>query len=139
MLLTRKLTFSASHRYENPNWNVAKNRAVFGPCYSPHGHGHNYEIEVSLRGPIDPETGMILNLRTVDEVLQREIFDRFDHRNINVEVPECEGIIPTLENLCLVMWDMLQPPLREAGGALHRIRLHESRDLYCDYFGPNGS
>jgi 6-pyruvoyltetrahydropterin/6-carboxytetrahydropterin synthase len=133
--ITRKLGFSASHRYENPRWSARRNREVFGPCFNPHGHGHNYELEVTLRGPIDPETGMVLNLRVVDAVLRREILRRFDHRSINDEVPGFEAVVPTVENLCLRIWDLLEQRFRRLGCLLHRVRLFESADLYGEYFG----
>ncbi len=137
VLITRKITFSASHRYENRSWSPEKNREVFGPCYNPYGHGHNYELEVSLSGPVDPETGMVLNLRTVDAVLREEIFARFDHRYINKEVEGFEDTVPTLENLSLRIWDLIEPRFRGLDCRLHRVRLYESTDLYCDYCGDD--
>ena len=135
VLITRRISFCASHRYENPQWTPEKNRDVFGACYNPYGHGHNYELEVSLLGTIDQETGMVLNLTTVDAILKKEIFARFDHRHINKEVEGFDNTIPTLENLSLAVWRLLEPHFSALGCRLHRVRLHESPDLYCEYHG----
>ena len=137
VLITRKTSFSASHRYENPQWSPEKNRAVFGACYNPYGHGHNYELEVSLLGAIDQETGMVLNLTTVDAVLKDEIVARFDHRYINKEVEGFSATIPTVENLSIAIWRLLEPRFGTPGCRLYRVRLHESSDLHCEYYGEN--
>jgi 6-pyruvoyltetrahydropterin/6-carboxytetrahydropterin synthase len=137
LFLSRKAAFCASHRYHNPNWSDERNRVVFGPCNNPHGHGHNYVLEVTISGNIDPETGMVLNLRDVDAVIQEEVVSRLDHRYINLEVPEFEQVIPTTENLTLYIWARLEPAFRRAGRKLHRVRLYETPELYAEYLGED--
>jgi len=132
VLLTRKIEFSASHRYDNPNLSPEENRRVFGKCNNPHGHGHNYTLEVTVAGEPSPVTGMVLDLKDLKDLLEREIMQRMDHRNLNVEVPELAGKIPTCENLALVIWNLLEPKI--PAGKLHRVRLYESADLFADCY-----
>ena len=101
--LTRKIEFSASHLYHNPAFSAEENRRVFGKCNNPHGHGHNYVLEVTVAGEPDPATGMVLDLKELKEILQREVTDRMDHRFLNYEVPELAGQIPTCENIAAVI------------------------------------
>lgn len=133
--ITRKVGFCASHRYHNPAWSDEKNRQVFGASNNPHGHGHNYELEVTVSGPIDLETGMVLNLQVIDRLVQEAIINPFDHRYINKEVPGFENTIPTTENIAIHIWDRLEPLLREKEVRLQRVRLLESSDLFVEYFG----
>jgi 6-pyruvoyltetrahydropterin/6-carboxytetrahydropterin synthase len=137
VLLTRKIEFSASHRYDNPNLSPEENRRVFGKCNNPHGHGHNYMLEVTVAGEPNPLTGMVLDLKELKDLLEREIMQRMDHRNLNVEVPELAGKIPTCENLALLIWNLLEPKI--PSGTLHRVRLYESPDLYADCYRPAAS
>lgn len=105
--LTRRVTFAAAHRYRRPEWNDARNAEVFGRCANPHFHGHGYACEVTVRGPVDPTTGMVIDLGALDRVLAREIVDRFDHRNINLEIPAfADGkLVPTGENLARFIFE----------------------------------
>jgi len=138
LLITRKIEFSASHLYHNPAFSPEENRRVFGKCNNPHGHGHNYTLEVTVAGVPDPATGMVLDLKELKEILQCEIIDRMDHRFLNYEVPELAGQIPTCENIATVIWRLLEP--RISKGKLHRVRLHETPDLFVDCYGePNGA
>jgi len=133
--ITRKAGFSASHRYYNPAWSEERNREVFGPCANPFGHGHNYEVEVTVEGEVDPQTGMVLNLREIDQVLQEEVVSRMDHRHLNEELPEWRSKVPTTENLAIEIWARVAPRLQGRSWRLHRVRVHESPDLYAEYFG----
>ena len=136
--LTRKLEFSASHLYHNPAFSAEENRRVFGKCNNPHGHGHNYTLEVTIAGEPDPRTGMVLDLKELKEILQREVVERMDHRHLNIEVPELKGLIPTCENVALVIWKLLEP--RITTGKLDRVRLYESSDIFADVTrGANGT
>ena len=128
--ITRKVEFSASHVYDNPAFSAEENRRIFGKCNNPHGHGHNYTLEVTIAGDPDPRTGMVLDLKELKEILQREVVERMDHRHLNIEVPELKGLIPTCENVALVIWKLLEP--RITTGKLDRVRLYESSDLYAD-------
>ena len=102
--LTRKIEFSAAHLYHNPAFSEEENRRVFGKCNNPNGHGHNYVLEVTVGGETDPETGMVLDLKELKEILEREIMERMDHRFLNYEVPELAGQIPTCENIAALIW-----------------------------------
>jgi 6-pyruvoyltetrahydropterin/6-carboxytetrahydropterin synthase len=132
VLLTRKIEFSAAHRYDNPAFSPEENRRVFGKCNNAHGHGHNYTLEVTVAGEPNPVTGMVLDLKDLKQLLEREIIERMDHRNLNVEVPELSGKIPTCENVAVVIWNLLEAKIPE--GRLHRVRLYESADLFADCY-----
>jgi 6-pyruvoyltetrahydropterin/6-carboxytetrahydropterin synthase len=130
--LTRKVEFAASHRYHNPAFSAEENRRVFGKCNNPHGHGHNYRLEVTIAGEPDPVTGMVLDLKELKDILEREIMQRMDHRFLNYEVAELKGQIPTCENVARVIWNLLEPKIPQ--GKLHRVRLYESSDLFADCY-----
>jgi 6-pyruvoyltetrahydropterin/6-carboxytetrahydropterin synthase len=131
--LTRKCEFSASHYYHNPELSADENRLLFGKCNNPNGHGHNYTVEVTVKGEIDPRSGFVLDLKDLKEVLNREVLDAFDHRFLNKEVPEFAHQIPTTENVAVAVWKRLEPRLNTAH--LHRVRVYESGDLFVDFYG----
>jgi 6-pyruvoyltetrahydropterin/6-carboxytetrahydropterin synthase len=131
--LTRRVEFSASHYYHNPALSPDENRRIFGKCNNPHGHGHNYTLEVTVAGEIDPATGMVLNVKDLKKVLQSEVLEPMDHKFLNVEVPEFVSRIPTTENIAIQIWNRIAPKL--TFGRLHRVRLYETADLYVDYLG----
>ena len=133
--ITRKVRFCAAHRYHREDWTAEKNREVFGACNNPHGHGHNYELEVTLRGPVDPFTGMVINLRRVDEILQEQVVSLLDHRNINEEVKGFEDTVPTTENLAIHIWKLIEPGFSREEVHLSRVRLREDAFLYAEYCG----
>jgi 6-pyruvoyltetrahydropterin/6-carboxytetrahydropterin synthase len=130
--LTRKIEFSASHVYHNPAFSMDENRRIFGKCNNPHGHGHNYTLEVTVAGEPDPVTGMVLDLKELKEILEREVMQRMDHRHLNKEVPELDGQIPTCENIARVIWNLLDAKITQ--GKLHRVRLYENSDLFADCY-----
>jgi 6-pyruvoyltetrahydropterin/6-carboxytetrahydropterin synthase len=132
VLITRRIDFSASHVYHNPQLSPEENRRIFGKCNNPHGHGHNYTLEVTVGGEPDLVTGMVLDLKELKDILEREIMQRMDHRHLNHEVPELAGQIPTCENIARVIWNLLEPKIKQ--GALHHVRLYESPDLFADCF-----
>lgn len=128
--ITRKMEFSASHLYHNPNFSAEENRRIFGKCNNPHGHGHNYVLEVTIAGEPDPATGMVLDLKELKEILEREVGDRMDHRFLNYEVPELAGQIPTSEVIATTIWKLLEPKIHR--GKLDRVRLYETPDMFVD-------
>jgi len=128
--VTRKVEFSAAHFYHNPNLSDEENRRIFGKCSNRNGHGHNYVLEVTVAGEPDSETGMVLDLKQLKDILQMEVMDRMDHRHLNYEVPELAGQIPTCENIAAVIWNLLEPRITK--GQLDRVRLYESPDLFAD-------
>ena len=131
--LTRRAEFSASHLYHNPAFSAEENRRVFGKCNNPNGHGHNYTLEVTVKGEVDARSGFVVDLKQLKEVMQREVLDAMDHRLLNKEVAEFFTRIPTTENLAIVIWERLSPKLNHA--ALHRVRVYETPDLFADFYG----
>ena len=128
--VTRRAHFCAGHRYWRPEWSLAKNREVFGACANEHGHGHNYTVEVTLSGPVDPVTGMVINLTEVDRLIQAHVIERLDHKNLNIDVLELAGRVPTTEVLAGFVWDQLVS--RVTVGRLIRVRVCESEDLWAE-------
>ena len=115
--LTRRATFSASHYYWNEDWPAEKNEQVFGRCANRNGHGHNYTLEVTVAGEPDPVTGFVVDLKWLKDVMEREVLTAYDHRHLNLEVPEFAKKIPTTENIAIAAWKRLEPEIAEAGGA----------------------
>ena len=110
-----------------------ENQRIFGKCANPHGHGHNYAVEVTVAGDIDPKTGMVMDLKDLKKLLESEVLELMDHKFLNKEVPVFSTRIPTTENIAIEIWKMIEPKLRV--GKLHRIRLYETPDLFVEYFG----
>lgn len=107
--VSRKAHFNAAHRLYHPDWDLEKNDAVFGKCNNPNFHGHNYELVVSVTGEIDPETGFVIDMKVLKDLIKNKIEDAFDHKNLNVEVPEFKDLNPTAENIAVVTWNKLRP------------------------------
>ena len=127
----RKAHFNAAHRLHNPKWSDEKNIEVFGLCNSPHFHGHNYDLEVKLVGEVDPETGMLIDLKELKDIIKIHIEDKFDHKNINLEIPEFEHLNPTAENICYVIWQILRSQIDEKLELT--VRLYETHRNYVEY------
>jgi 6-pyruvoyltetrahydropterin/6-carboxytetrahydropterin synthase len=134
--LTRKVQFSAAHRYFRPNWSEEENRRVFGACANPHGHGHTYLLEVTVRAEVAVDTGFSVDLGALDALLRTEVTERLDHQHLNHVIPEFRdgGDIPTSENILIHLWPRIEAGL-PAGAELTRLRLHEDPGFYVDYFG----
>jgi 6-pyruvoyltetrahydropterin/6-carboxytetrahydropterin synthase len=133
MIVTAKLDFSAAHRLNNPAKDAEWNRRVYGKCDNPSGHGHNYVLEVSVEGPIDPETGMVIDLKRLKDIMRERVVSRVDHTNLNVDVDFLRGVIPTAENLAKAFWGQLAPAITE--GRLRRLVLHETERNSATYEG----
>ena len=131
--LTRKAEFAASHFYHVDSWSPEQNREAFGKCNNPHGHGHNYTLEVTVKGEVHPQSGFVVDLKEMKEVLNREVLDAFDHRFLNKEVPEFLDANPTTENIAVSVWKRLENKLDHA--RLHRVRVYETPDLFVDFYG----
>lgn len=130
--LTRRYIFSASHRLHTDQLSDEANRAVFGKCNNPHGHGHNYALEVTVSGQVHPATGMVCNLVDLDEAVRRDVLDRFDHMNLNLR-PEFASEVPTTENLSEVIYDILKQNFKAAH--LEKVRLEETAKNSFEYDG----
>jgi 6-pyruvoyltetrahydropterin/6-carboxytetrahydropterin synthase len=133
--LTRKCEFSASHYYHNPAFSADENRRVFGKCNNLNGHGHNYTLELTVKGSVDPKTGFVINLVDLKEILNREVLDVFDHRHLNHEIPEFATEIPTSENIAISIWNRVEPKVNALNANVHRVRLYETPDLFVDFYG----
>ena len=133
VFLTRKAEFSASHVYNNPALTAEENQRLFGKCNNANGHGHNYMLEVTVKGAVDPKSGFVVDLKELKDVMSREVLDAFDHRFLNKEVPEFLTKIPTTENIAIAIWQRLAPKLKAA--QLHRVRVYETPDLFVDFYG----
>ncbi|WP_372946443.1 6-pyruvoyl tetrahydropterin synthase family protein [Muriicola sp.] len=112
--VSRRAHFNAAHRLYRPDWKDEKNEAVFGKCNNPHFHGHNYELIVSVTGEIDPETGFVIDVKILKDLIKAEVEDAFDHKNLNLEVPEFKDLNPTAENIAVVIWNKLRPHIKSA-------------------------
>ncbi len=132
-LITRKAEFSASHRLANPSWSDEKNAAVFGP--ESQTHGHNYVLEVTVAGQVDPVHGMIMDLKQLKDIMNEQVVEPWDHRHLNHEAEPFDRVIPTVENVAAEAWKRLAPAIADDGRRLHSIRLYETPDLYVDYSG----
>ena len=131
--VTRRLTFNAAHRVHNPQLSDPENEHLFGKCNNPNWHGHNYTLEVSVRGPIDDRTGYVVDLGVLRAIVEREVVEQTDHRNFNIDVPYMQGTIPTTENIVVAMWRVLAPVVEP--GTLVRLRLWETENNYVEYEG----
>ena len=133
MLLTRKAEFSSAHYYYNEAWSQQENEKVFGKCANRNGHGHNYTLEVTVAGEIDPVSGFVVDLKALKDVIEREVIQVYDHRHLNLEVPEFRSVIPTTENIAIAIWKRLDGKI--VGARLQRVRVYEMPDLFADYCG----
>lgn len=127
----RKTHFNAAHRLYNPAWSAAKNTEVFGACSNPHYHGHNYDLIVKVKGKVNPETGYVLDLKVLKDLITQEIIDKFDHKNLNLDTKEFKNLNPTAENIAMVIWQLLRPKLSRTLEL--RIVLYETARNYVEY------
>jgi 6-pyruvoyltetrahydropterin/6-carboxytetrahydropterin synthase len=137
--LTRRATFSASHYYWNEGWSASENERVFGKCANRNGHGHNYTLEVTVAGEPDPVTGFVVDLKALKEIIEREVVDVYDHRHLNLEVPEFATVIPTTENIAVAAWRRIEAGLRANAAmrkaTLAKIRVYETPEIFAEYRG----
>jgi 6-pyruvoyltetrahydropterin/6-carboxytetrahydropterin synthase len=138
ILLTRRADFSAAHYYWNENWSPEENLRVFGKCANRNGHGHNYTLEVTVSGEVDPVTGFVVDLKKLKDVMNREVVDVYDHRHLNHEIIEFKHRMPTAENMAISIWERLEDAILQQlpGASLQRVRVYEMDDLFADYYGP---
>ncbi len=132
---TRRVHFCSAHRLFRDEWSDERNREVFGDCSNPNWHGHNYVLDVTVEGPVDPDTGFVMDLKALKDAMNREVVSDVDHRNLNVEVPWLSGVMPSTENFAVAIWERLADRLPE-GVRLHRVFLRETPNNSVEYFGP---
>ncbi|MEJ1223919.1 6-pyruvoyl trahydropterin synthase family protein [Sediminicola sp. 1XM1-17] len=131
--VSRRAHFNAAHRLYRKDWSFEKNDAIFGKCNNPNFHGHNYELIVSVTGEIDPETGYVIDVKILKDLIKAEVEDAFDHKNLNVEVPEFKELNPTAENIAVVIWQKLRPHI-EASNELEVV-LYETPRNFVTFSG----
>jgi len=133
--LTRVEHFNAAHKLWNPDWDAEKNKEIFGKCANENWHGHNYEIHITVKGEPHPETGFIFNAKKLSDIIQLEICEKVDHRNLNMDVDFMKDKFTSAENLTMAIWNQLQPILLKEGVSLHCIKLFETPRIYVEYYG----
>jgi 6-pyruvoyltetrahydropterin/6-carboxytetrahydropterin synthase len=130
---TRREVFSASHRLFNPKFTEKENELIFGKCSNPNGHGHNYILEVTIAGEVNPDSGYLIDLKLLKEIIQKNVIQKVDHKNLNLDVDFLSGKIPTVENIAIGIWDQLVDKI--PAGKLYSIKLHETENNYVEYKG----
>ncbi len=133
LYITKRVMFSAAHRLFNPEFSEEKNEEVFDKCNNFYGHGHNYYLEVTIKGLPNPKTGYVIDLKELKRIITNEIINKVDHKHLNFDVDFLKGYIPTVENLCVIFWNILKDKLPK--DSLHAIKIYETEDSYCEYFG----
>ncbi|HLP20389.1 MAG TPA: 6-carboxytetrahydropterin synthase [Chitinophagales bacterium] len=131
--LTRREHFNGAHRLYNAGWTEEHNVEVFGKCANKNWHGHNFDVFVTVKGTPDPDTGFIMNAHELSKIMKREIVDRLDHKNFNMDVPELHNVLPSTENVVMQIWKWLTPHIK--GCQLHCIKLVETENIYVEYYG----
>ncbi|MDD3878115.1 MAG: 6-carboxytetrahydropterin synthase [Bacteroidales bacterium] len=133
--ITRRETFNAAHRLFRSEWSEEKNLEIFGLCSNPLWHGHNYILQVTVKGEINPQTGFLINLKELSKIIKEKIISKIDHKNMNLEVDFMKGLLPSTENLTVAIWNELKEPLMISGCILHSIKVFETENNYAEYFG----
>jgi len=133
--LTRRETFNAAHRLFRKELSDEENIKIFGKCSNPNWHGHNYTLFVTVKGNINPQTGLLINLKDLSTVIKTAIIDKVDHRNMNIEVDFMKDVLASTENMVVKIWEQLENPVKKIGSELHCIRLVETENNYVEYFG----
>ena len=135
IFITRRERFNAAHKLYREDWSVEKNTDTFGKCANPNWHGHNYELFVTIKGGINPETGFVIDLKDLKKIIIANVIDPLDHKNINLDVDFMKGKLASTEILALEIWNQLELPIKQLGVALHSIKLYETENNYVEYFG----
>lgn len=130
----RQEHFNAAHRLYRPDWSDEKNNDVFGKCNNPNFHGHNYNLEVKVVGEVNPETGYVIDIKILSDLIKKHVLDAFDHKNLNLDVPEFKNLNPTAENIAIVIYEKLEKALNNSKLEL-KIRLYETERNYVEYPG----
>ena len=131
----RRERFNAAHRLFNPNWSDKKNEQIFGKCDNKNWHGHNYELFVTVEGPIDPDTGYVMDLKKLSDIIKHNVVDKMDHRNLNLEVDFMKGVITTAENIAVKIYEQIEKDIKLTTCSLHSVKLYETENNYVEYYG----
>jgi 6-pyruvoyltetrahydropterin/6-carboxytetrahydropterin synthase len=135
IFITRRERFNAAHRLFRPDFTQEQNLEVFGKCSNPNWHGHNYELFVTVKGEVNPETGFLINLKALSSLIREKIIEKIDHRNINLEVDFMHGKFASTETLCIAVWNELEAPIKNLGAEIHCVKIFESENNFVEYFG----
>ncbi len=133
--ITRKASFNAAHKLSRQDWSDDKNKEVYGKCSNPNWHGHNYELFVTVKGEIDPETGFLVDLKWLKNITNSYVVDKIDHMNLNLDVDFMAGKLASTENLAIAIWDVLMPHVEASNATLHCIKIYETENNFVEYFG----
>ena len=133
--ITRRERFNAAHKLFREDWSAEKNSETFGKCANPNWHGHNYDLFVTIKGEINPDTGFVIDLKELKKIILDEVIDKLDHKNINLDVDLMKGKLASTEVLAVAIWDQLKGPIAKHGAELHAIKLFETENNYVEYFG----
>lgn len=133
--ITRRETFNAAHKLWREDWSEEKNWEVFGKCSNKNWHGHNFSLYVTVKGVPSEDTGFVINLKDLSAILQRDVIEALDHKNLNLDVPFLKGFLASTENVAIQIWDRIKEPIAQAGGELVKIKLVETENNYVEYFG----
>ena len=133
--ITRKASFNAAHKLSRHDWSDDKNKAVFGKCSNPNWHGHNYELFVTVKGEVNPETGFLVDLKWLKDIMNIHVVDKIDHMNLNLDVDFMAGKLASTENLAIAIWDILFPHIEAANASLYCIKIYETENNFVEYFG----
>ena len=133
--ITRRESFNAAHRLFREDLSDEKNFEIFGKCSNPNWHGHNYTLFVTVKGNINPQTGLLINLKELSAIINKEIINKIDHKNINIEVDFMKNIMASTENIAIKIWEQLEEPVRSIGAELHCVKLIETENNFVEYFG----
>jgi 6-pyruvoyltetrahydropterin/6-carboxytetrahydropterin synthase len=133
--ITRRETFNAAHKLYREDWSEQKNWEVFGKCSNHNWHGHNFTIYVTVKGIPNPDTGFVINLKDLSEIVKQEVVEPLDHKNLNLDVPFLKGMLASTENIVIQVWDRILDPIAKAGGQLAKIKLVETDNNFVEYFG----
>lgn len=133
--ITRRETFNAAHKLWREDWSEEKNFEVFGKCSNHNWHGHNFTIYVTVKGVPNPDTGFVINLKDLSQIIRDEVIEPLDHKNLNLDVPFLKGMLASTENVVIQVWDIIKDPIAKAGGELCKIKLVETENNFVEYFG----
>jgi 6-pyruvoyltetrahydropterin/6-carboxytetrahydropterin synthase len=133
--ITRKEHFNAAHKLYREDWSLEKNEEVFGRCANTNWHGHNYDLFVTVKGEVNPETGFVIDLKDLKDIILNQVIDKLDHKNLNLDVPFMKGKMASTEVLAIEIWKQLESHISERGASLHCIKLYETANNYVEYFG----
>lgn len=135
VFITRRERFSAAHKLAKSEWSDEKNMEVFGKCSNPNWHGHNYELFVTVKGAVLAETGFVMDLKVLGDIIKDRVIKHLDHKNVNLDTPFMKGIMASTENICIAIWDQIAEPIAEHGAQLHSIKLQETENNFVEYYG----